>query len=43
MFFVAATIASAVEHALVPFSVRIDDVPITPERIVALVRLGREN
>ncbi len=35
---VAAAIASAVEDALTEFGVRIDDVPISPEKIVALVR-----
>lgn len=35
---VAAAIASAVEDALTPLGVRIDDVPIAPEKIVALVR-----
>jgi CO/xanthine dehydrogenase Mo-binding subunit len=33
-------IASAIENALTPFGVRIRDLPITPERIVALIRAG---
>lgn len=33
-----AAIASAVEDALRPFGVRIRDLPITPERLVALIR-----
>jgi carbon-monoxide dehydrogenase large subunit len=33
-----AAIASAVEDALKPFGVRVRDLPITPERIVALIR-----
>ena len=33
-----AAIASAVEDALSPFGVRIRDLPITPERLVALIR-----
>jgi CO/xanthine dehydrogenase Mo-binding subunit len=32
-----AAIASAVEDALAPFGVRVDEVPLTPERIVKLV------
>ena len=33
-----AAIISAVENALVPLSVRIDEAPITPMRIVELIR-----
>ena len=33
-----AVIAGAIENALAPFGVRIDDVPVTPERIVELLR-----
>ena len=36
-----AVIASAIEDALKPFGVRIRDLPITPERIVALIRAAR--
>jgi len=36
-----AAIASAVEDALAPFGVRIRDLPITPERLVALIRAAR--
>jgi carbon-monoxide dehydrogenase large subunit len=36
-----AVIVSAVEDALKPFGVRIRDLPLTPERLVALVRGGR--
>jgi carbon-monoxide dehydrogenase large subunit len=32
-----AAIASAIEDALAPFGVRVDEVPLTPERIVKLV------
>jgi carbon-monoxide dehydrogenase large subunit len=35
-----AAIASAVEDALRPFGVQIRDLPLTPERIVALIRGG---
>src|SRR5215475_10601364 len=37
-----AAIASAVEDALAPFGVRVDEVPLTPERIVKLVEAARE-
>ena len=36
-----AVIASAIEDALRPFGVRIRDLPITPERLVALIRHAR--
>jgi CO/xanthine dehydrogenase Mo-binding subunit len=36
-----AAIASAVEDALAPFGVRVDEVPLTPERIVKLVEAAR--
>jgi carbon-monoxide dehydrogenase large subunit len=36
-----AAIASAVEAALAPFGVRIADLPITPDRLVALILAGR--
>ena len=36
-----AAIASAVEDALAPFGVRVDEVPLTPERIVNLVEAAR--
>ena len=36
-----AAIASAVEDALAPFGVRVDEVPLTPERIVELVEASR--
>ena len=35
-----AALASAVEDALSPLGVRIDEVPMTPERIVELVEAG---
>jgi aerobic carbon-monoxide dehydrogenase large subunit len=35
-----AVIASAIENALTPFGVRIRDLPVTPERLVALIRTG---
>ena len=35
-----AAIASAMEDALKPFGVRIVDLPITPDRLVALIRGG---
>jgi carbon-monoxide dehydrogenase large subunit len=35
-----AVIASAVEDALRPFGVRIRDLPLTPERVLALIRAG---
>jgi carbon-monoxide dehydrogenase large subunit len=37
-----AVIASAIEDALRPFGVRIRDLPITPERLHALIRAPRE-
>ena len=36
-----AVIASAIEDALQPLGVRIRDLPITPERLVALIRAAR--
>ncbi len=36
----AAAIAAAIENALEPFGVRIAETPITPQRIVALLRRG---
>ena len=36
-----AAIASAIEDALTAFGVRIRDLPITPERLVALIRTAR--
>lgn len=36
-----AAVASAVEDALAPLGIRIDEVPMTPERIVALVEAAR--
>ncbi len=36
-----AAIAAAVEDALAPFGVRVDEVPLTPERIVNLVEAAR--
>jgi carbon-monoxide dehydrogenase large subunit len=39
---VAAAIVSAVEDALSPFGIRIDETPIFPERIVELIRAGHD-
>jgi carbon-monoxide dehydrogenase large subunit len=36
-----AALASAVEDALAPLGVRIDELPMTPERLVALVEAAR--
>ena len=36
-----AAIAAAVEDALAPFGVRVDEVPLTPERIVNLVEAAQ--
>ena len=36
-----AAIAAAVEDALAPFGVRVDEVPLTPERLVTLVEAAR--
>jgi carbon-monoxide dehydrogenase large subunit len=36
-----AVIASAIDDALRPFNVRVRDLPVTPERLHALVRAGR--
>jgi CO/xanthine dehydrogenase Mo-binding subunit len=36
-----AAVASAVEDALMPLGVRVDEVPLTPERIVNLVEAAR--
>ena len=36
-----AVIASAIEDALQPLGVRIRNLPITPERLVALIRAAR--
>jgi carbon-monoxide dehydrogenase large subunit len=36
-----ATIASAIENALSPFGVRITELPITPPRLLALIRAAR--
>lgn len=36
-----AAIAAAVEDALAPFGVRVDEVPLTPERIVTLVEAAQ--
>jgi carbon-monoxide dehydrogenase large subunit len=38
-----AAIAAAVEDALRPFGVRLRDLPITPERVVALIRAARSS
>jgi carbon-monoxide dehydrogenase large subunit len=35
-----AALANAIEDALAPFGVRIAEGPVTPARIVALVRAG---
>jgi carbon-monoxide dehydrogenase large subunit len=37
-----AVIASAIEDALKPFGVHIRDLPVTPERVMALIRAARE-
>ncbi|MCG8548745.1 MAG: molybdopterin-dependent oxidoreductase, partial [Alphaproteobacteria bacterium] len=37
---VSATLASAVESALAPFGVRVTEMPMTPERILALIEDG---
>jgi carbon-monoxide dehydrogenase large subunit len=34
----AAAVISAIEDALAPFGVRISQTPVTPERLVALIR-----
>jgi carbon-monoxide dehydrogenase large subunit len=36
-----AAIAAAVEDALAPLGVRVDEVPLTPERIANLVEAAR--
>ena len=36
-----AAIVSAVEDALAPFGVRIRDLPLTPERLLALIRAAK--
>ena len=36
----AAAIISAIEDALAPFGVRIDETPLSPPRLVALIRGG---
>ena len=36
-----AAIAAAVEDALAPLGVRVDELPLTPERIVNLVEAAR--
>jgi carbon-monoxide dehydrogenase large subunit len=35
-----AVIVSAIEDALKPFGVRIRDLPLTPERLLTLIRTG---
>jgi carbon-monoxide dehydrogenase large subunit len=37
-----AVIASAIEDALKPFGVHIRDLPVTPKRVMALIRAARE-
>ena len=37
----AAAVASAVEHALAPFGVRISEVPLSPSRLLELIAQGR--
>ena len=37
----AAALISAVEDALAPFNVRIGQVPLTPMRLVEMIRAGR--
>ncbi len=37
----AAAVISAVENALAPFGVRIDEAPLSPQRLVALIAAGR--
>jgi carbon-monoxide dehydrogenase large subunit len=37
----AAAVISAIEDALAPFGVRISQTPVTPERLVALIRGGK--
>ena len=39
----AGAIVSAIEHALEPFGVRIDEIPISPPRLFALIQAGRGN
>ena len=39
----SATLASAVENALAPFGVRITEMPMTPDCILALIAAGRTN
>ena len=36
-----AAIVGAVEHALSPFGVRISETPLSPQRVVELVKAGR--
>jgi carbon-monoxide dehydrogenase large subunit len=36
-----AAIVSAIDNALKPFGVRVRDLPVTPERLLALIRAGR--
>ena len=36
----AAAVVSAIENALAPFGARLSDYPVTPARIVELVRAG---
>ena len=36
-----AAIANAVADALAPFSVRVNEVPLTPERVLKLIDRGR--
>ncbi|MEA2278558.1 MAG: aerobic carbon-monoxide dehydrogenase large subunit [Solirubrobacteraceae bacterium] len=38
-----AAVANAVEDALAPFGVRVGDLPLTPERVLDLIRKGEEN
>ena len=37
-----AAIAAAIEDALAPYGVAIDDVPVTPDRLVRLIRGARD-
>ena len=38
-----AAVVSAIEDALEPFGVRIDDVPVTPDRLLELIEAGRKD
>jgi carbon-monoxide dehydrogenase large subunit len=37
-----AAIACAIDDALAPFGVRVRELPVTPERLLALIDEGRE-